>query len=69
MEVPLDPEIEKIVLRKVELGEYPSVVHLFEEALYLLMQRDWSQSQQELQGRNLDAFNSAASDDANEPNP
>jgi Arc/MetJ-type ribon-helix-helix transcriptional regulator len=51
MEVPLDPEIEKVVLQKVASGEYPSVAFLVEEALYLLVERDWSNSQAELQER------------------
>ncbi len=51
MEVPLDPEIEKVVLQKVASGEYPSLALLIEEALYLLIQRDWSNAQAELQAR------------------
>ncbi len=51
MEIPLDPEIEKVVLQKVTSGEYPSVANLVEEALFLLVERDWSRSQTELQGR------------------
>ena len=48
MDVPLDPEIERVVLQKVRSGEYPSVAALVEEALFLLVERDWSRSQAEL---------------------
>ncbi len=51
MEIPLDPEIEKVVLDKVARGDYPSVALMVEEALFLLVQRDWSNSQAELQER------------------
>jgi Arc/MetJ-type ribon-helix-helix transcriptional regulator len=51
MDVPLDPEIERVVLDKVARAEYPSVAELVEEALFLLVERDWSRSQAELQGR------------------
>jgi Arc/MetJ-type ribon-helix-helix transcriptional regulator len=51
MEVPLDPEIERVVLDKVARGEYPSVVELVEDALYLLVERDWARSQADLQAR------------------
>jgi len=56
MEVPLDPEIEQVLLRKVESGEYPSVAALFEEALFLLVERDWSRSQADLQERMPSVF-------------
>ena len=56
MDVPMDPEIEKVVLRKVESGEYPSLAMLVEEALYLLVERDWSRSQLELQERAPSVF-------------
>jgi Arc/MetJ-type ribon-helix-helix transcriptional regulator len=56
MEVPLDPEIEQIVLQKVASGAYPSVSVLVEEALFLLVERDWSQSQAELQERMPSVF-------------
>jgi Arc/MetJ-type ribon-helix-helix transcriptional regulator len=49
MDVPLDPEIERVVRRKVESGEYPSVSVLVEEALFLLVERDWARSQADLQ--------------------
>ena len=62
MEVPLDEEIERVVLAKVARGEYPSVAELVEEALYLLVERDWSQSQLELQQRVPSAFDSIAAD-------
>ena len=39
MEVPLDPEIERIVRQKVASGEYASVADLVEEALFLLVER------------------------------
>ena len=58
MDVPLDPEIERVVLAKVGRGEYPSVAVLVEEALYLLVERDWSLSQLELQERVPSAFES-----------
>ncbi len=45
MDIPLAPEIEAVVLRKVALGEYRSVVELVEEALFLLVERDWAASQ------------------------
>ncbi len=51
MDVPLDPEIERVVLDKVARGEYRSVADLVEEALFLLVERDWSTSQAELQER------------------
>ena len=51
MEVPMDPEIERVVLEKVARGDYPSVAELVEEALYLLVERDWAKSQVELQER------------------
>jgi Arc/MetJ-type ribon-helix-helix transcriptional regulator len=58
MEVPLDSELEKIVLRKVETGEYPSISVLVEEALFLLMERDWARSQEELQEKVPGVFES-----------
>jgi Arc/MetJ-type ribon-helix-helix transcriptional regulator len=58
MEVPLEPELEKVVLRKVETGEYPSVSVLVEEALFLLVERDWARSQEELQEKVPTAFES-----------
>ncbi len=57
MEVPLDPEIEQVVIQKVARGEYPSVAALVEEALFLLVERDWSQSQAELQAQVPSLFN------------
>ncbi len=51
MEVPLDPEIEQVVRQKIENGEYPSLAVLFEEALFLLVERDWSNSQADLHQR------------------
>ncbi len=51
MDVPLHPEIEQVVRQKVESGEYPSVAALFEEALFLLVERDWSKVQEELNER------------------
>ncbi len=41
MEVKLAPEIEAVVRDKVAAGEYPSVAALVEEALFLLVERDW----------------------------
>ncbi len=51
MDIPLDPEIERVVRQKVEGGEYPSVAELIEEALFLLVERDWSRRQEELRAR------------------
>ena len=48
MDVPLHPEIERVVRQKVDSGEYPSIAALFEEALFLLVERDWSKVQEEL---------------------
>jgi Arc/MetJ-type ribon-helix-helix transcriptional regulator len=48
VEIPLDPEIEQVVRQKVEAGEYPSVAVLVEEALFLLVQRDWAARRAEL---------------------
>jgi Arc/MetJ-type ribon-helix-helix transcriptional regulator len=56
MEVPMDPEIERVVLQKIERGDYPSIADLVEEALYLLVERDWARSQAELQERVPSAF-------------
>jgi Arc/MetJ-type ribon-helix-helix transcriptional regulator len=56
MDVPMDPEIERVVRRKVESGEYPSVGVLIEEALFLLVERDWARSQAELQEQVPSAF-------------
>jgi hypothetical protein len=53
---PLDPEIERVVRQKVESGEYPSVAALFEEALFLLVERDWSKVQEELHERMPSVF-------------
>lgn len=39
--IPLDGEIEQVVLAKVAAGEYRSVSELVEEALFLLVERDW----------------------------
>ena len=55
----MDPEIERVVLDKVRRGDYASVAELVEEALYLLVERDWSASQAELQERVPSAFASA----------
>ena len=56
MDVPLDPEIERVMRQKVESGEYPSVAVLVEEALFLLVERDWARSQADLQERMPSAF-------------
>jgi len=56
MDVPLDPEIERVVRQKVESGEYPSVAVLIEEALFLLVERDWSKTQADLQERMPSVF-------------
>ena len=36
MDVPLHPEIERVVRQKVDSGEYSSIAELVEEALFLL---------------------------------
>lgn len=51
MEVPMDPEIERVVLQKVASGEYPSIEVIVEEALFLLVERDWARIQSQLQER------------------
>jgi Arc/MetJ-type ribon-helix-helix transcriptional regulator len=51
MDIPMDPEIERVVREKVARGEYRSIAELIEEALFLLVERDWSRSQAELQER------------------
>ena len=56
MDVPLHPEIERVVRQKVECGEYPSISILVEEALFLLVERDWARSQADLQERMPTAF-------------
>ena len=66
MDVPLDPEIERVVRQKVESGEYPSISDLVEEALFLLVERDWSRSQADLQERMPSVFDS---DPAHEGDP
>ena len=48
MDIPLDGEIEQVVLAKVASGEYRSVSELVEEALFLLVERDWLAAQREL---------------------
>ena len=48
MDLPLHPESEAILRRKVEAGEYPSMEALVEEALFLLVERDWRKSQADL---------------------
>ncbi len=51
MEIDLAAEIEQVVLAKVAAGEYPSVAALVEEALFLLVERDWLAAQRSLQAR------------------
>ena len=48
MEVALAPEIEAVVQAKVAAGEYPSVSALVEEALFLLVERDWQSLRREV---------------------
>jgi Arc/MetJ-type ribon-helix-helix transcriptional regulator len=48
MEIPLHPEVEKVVLEKVARGDYRSVAEMVEEALFLLVERDWANSQADL---------------------
>ena len=69
MEVPLDPEIERVVLDKVARGEYPSVLELVEDALYLLVERDWSRSQAELQARMPSIFEAMTDSQAGADQP
>jgi Arc/MetJ-type ribon-helix-helix transcriptional regulator len=47
-----------VILQKVASGEYRSVVELVEEALFLLVERDWSRSQAELQEQMPSVFQS-----------
>ena len=51
MEIDLAAEIEQVVLAKVAAGEYPSVAALVEEALFLLVERDWLAAQRSLRER------------------
>lgn len=48
MDVNLTPEIEAILQAKVATGEYPSLAALIEEALFLLVERDWQSAQRDL---------------------
>ena len=48
MDVTLPAEIEAVILAKVAAGEYASVTALLEEALFLLVQRDWQELRREL---------------------
>ena len=59
MEVDLAPEIEAVVRAKVAAGEYASVAALVEEALFLLVERDWHAAQRDLHQRG--GFGPAAS--------
>ena len=56
MEIPLDPEIERVVRDQVARGDYPSVEAMVEEALFLLVERDWTRSQADLLGRSPGVF-------------
>lgn len=51
MEIELAPEVEQVVRDKVASGEYPTVAALVEEALYLLVERDWRAAQRDLRER------------------
>jgi len=62
MEVILAPEIEQVVLAKVAAGEYPSVTALVEEALFLLVERDWQVSRRELGERAAGVFDPPSAD-------
>ena len=62
MDVPLHPEIERVVRQKVESGEYPSIAALVEEALFLLVERDWARCQAELLEKVPSAFGPDISD-------
>ena len=52
----MHPEIERVVLDKVARGDYRSVAELIEEALYLLVERDWAACQADLNTRMPSAF-------------
>ena len=69
MDVPLDPEIERVVLDKVARGDYPSVAVMVEEALYLLVERDWSRSQAELIERVPSVFDPLPEDPSGDVQP
>lgn len=51
MEVELAPEIEAILRAKVATGEYPSLAALVEDALFLLVERDWRAAQANLRSQ------------------
>ena len=48
LQIDLAAEIEQVIERKVAAGEYASVAALVEEALFLLVERDWQAAQSEL---------------------
>lgn len=66
MDVPMHPEIERVVVAAVERGEYPSVAAMVEEALFLLVERDWARSQAELLERAPSVFDSTPPTPADE---
>lgn len=69
MDVALPPEIEQVVLAKVAAGEYPSVAVLIEEALFLLVERDWQATRRELGDQAAFLFEPAEADEAPEGRP
>ena len=48
MEIDLAAEIVDVIEQKVAAGQYPSATALVEEALFLLVERDWQEAQGEL---------------------
>ena len=60
MELELPAEIEAVIRDKVAAGEYPSVAELVEEALFLLVERDWRAAQRNLTERGGLAFDASA---------
>ncbi len=56
MQVDLAPEIEQVLHAKVAAGEYPSLAALVEEALFLLVERDWLAAQRDLRARSPGVF-------------
>ena len=59
MEVSLASEIEQVLHAKVAAGEYPSLAALVEEALFLLVERDWLAAQRDLRERAPGVFGPA----------
>ena len=51
LQIDLAAEIEQVIERKVAAGEYSSVTALVEEALFLLVERDWQAAQTDLRAQ------------------